>query len=76
MREGQNCCNKNNTHADKEQITVARTKQQQEEEEDTGIKPVGGGNSGAKRETRQTKENKQDNESRLATLLPLSRSTL
>ena len=40
---------RNNLRADEEkQLTVARTKQQ-EEEEDTGIRPVGRENDGIKR---------------------------
>ena len=53
MQESQNGCKRNNLRADEEkQLTVVRTKQQ-EEEEDTGIRPVGRENKGTKREIRQ-----------------------
>ena len=40
MKEDQKGC-KNNTRAEEEQITAARTKQHEDEEKDTGIRPEG-----------------------------------
>ena len=40
MQEYQKGC-KNNIRAEKEQITAARTKQHEDKEEDTGIRPAG-----------------------------------
>ena len=60
MKEGQKGCKYNSIPADEEEpITVARTKQQNEEEENTGIRPVGRENKGTKRERQgKTKKNK------------------
>ena len=41
MQEDQKRCKKGTIRAEEEQITAARTKQHEEEEEDTGIRPVG-----------------------------------
>ena len=73
MQEDQNGCKKNNIHAEEEQITAGRTKQRDEEEEDTGIRPAGRENTGTMTEKRQTKE-EQNKQARLVSLLPLSRS--
>ena len=59
MQGDQKGCKKNNTHAEEEQITAARTKQHEDEKEDTGIRPTGRENKGTKRETRQTELNKK-----------------
>ena len=40
MQDDQKGC-KNNIRAEKEQITAARTKQHEDKEEDTGIRPAG-----------------------------------
>ena len=39
MQDQKGC--KNNIRAEEEQITAARTKQHEDEEEDTGIRPAG-----------------------------------
>ena len=56
---------KNNMRAVKEHIIVERTKQHEEEEEYTGIRPAGRENKGTKRNTRQkrNKTSKRDNKS-------------
>ena len=41
MEEGQKGCKKNTIRVEGEQITAARTKQHEDEEEDTGIRPAG-----------------------------------
>ena len=54
IQEDQKGCKKNNIRAEEEQITAARTKQREDEEEDTGIRPAEREkNKGTKRETRQ-----------------------
>ena len=71
MQEDQKGCKKNNIRAEEEQITVARAKQHEDEEEDTGIRPAGKEKSGNK-ERNTAKRTKQ---ARLqVSLLPLARS--
>ena len=41
MEGDQKGCKKNNVRAQEEQTTAARTKQHEDEEEDTGIRPAG-----------------------------------
>ena len=41
MQEDQKGCKMNNIRAEEEQITAARTKQHEDKEEDTGIRPAG-----------------------------------
>ena len=41
MQEDQKGCKKNNIRAEEKQTTDARTKQHEDKEEDTGIKPAG-----------------------------------
>ena len=41
MQEDQKGCKKNNVRAEEEQATAARTKQHEDEEIDTGIRPAG-----------------------------------
>ena len=41
VHEDQNGWNKNNIRAEEEQKTAARTKQHEDEEEETGIRPAG-----------------------------------
>ena len=57
MQEDQKGCKKNNIRAEEEQVTTGRTKQQEDEEEDTGIRPAGRENKETKRETRQKEQN-------------------
>ena len=66
MQEGQNGCKYNSIRAIEEQITVARTKQQEEEKENSGVRPVGRESKGIKREIRQARQQ--------VSLLPRSRS--
>ena len=40
MQEDQKGCKKTNVRAEEEQITAARTKQHEDKEEDTGIRPA------------------------------------
>ena len=49
MQEDQKGCKKNNIRAEEEQITAARTKQHEDVEGDTGIRPAGRENKGTKR---------------------------
>ena len=61
MQEDQKGCKKTNVRAEEEQITAARTKQHEDKEEDTGIRPAGREqNKGTKGETRQQEQNKRD----------------
>ena len=41
MQEDQKGCKKNNIRVEDEQITAARTRQHNDEEEDTGVRPAG-----------------------------------
>ena len=41
IQGGQKACKRNNIRYEEEQITVARTKEHEEEEEDTGIRSAG-----------------------------------
>ena len=72
MQEDQKGCNKNNIRADEEQITAARTKQHEDEEEDTGMRPAGRENTGTKREPRQKEQSTQARQQ--LSLRPHSRS--
>ena len=59
-----------NIRAEEEKITAARTKQHEDKEEDTGIRPAGGG-VGEQRD-KQSKNNKTSKESAIATASALS----
>ena len=41
LTDDQRGCKKNNIRAEEEQISAARTKQHEDEEEDTGVRPAG-----------------------------------
>ena len=63
VKEDNKAC-QNNVRAEEEQITVARTKQDEEEDSFTGIKPAGRENNGTRKKTRRkriNKTSKQDN---------------
>ena len=54
MQKSQNGCKRNNRRAGEgKQLTVARVTNQQEKEEDTGLRPAGRENKETKREKRQ-----------------------
>ena len=72
IQEDQKGCKKNNMRAEEEQLTAARTKQHEDKEEDTGIRPAGGKKRGTTRETQQKEQNKQTRHQ--VSLLPFSRS--
>ena len=76
MQEDQKGFNKNNIRAEEEQITAARSKQHEDKEEDTGIRPARTeNNKGTEKHGKKNKTSKTTSVIATAFALPLLNST-
>ena len=71
MQEDQKGCKNNTIRAEEEQTTAAPTKQHEDEEEDTGRRPAGRQNMGAKRGARKKTNKTSKTTSVIATAFAL-----
>ena len=72
MIQDQKGCKNNTIRAEEEQTTAAPTKQHEDEEENTGIRPAGREKQGNKERNTAKEQNKQARQQ--VSLIPLSRS--